>query len=172
MPSEGEALRNVVDVDPISQPNYEPIDMTTVWLRRSKRRKSEKKKCYSTIKNIGFTAYCAFATMTTAARGQITTILASRYLQNAQRARSKIDWTRNICQPMDLITAMIGKDTLTYGEVMQQPDKPEFITVMQTEISDHEQRIHSKLVHQSETKGAKTIMLIWYANSLLLLVST
>ena len=32
---------------------------------------------------------------------------------------------------------------------------------MQKEISDHEQRRHSKLVHQSETKGAKTIMEIW-----------
>ena len=56
VPSEGEALRNAVDVDPISRPHYEPIDMTTVGLQRSKRRKSEKNKCYSTIKYIGFTA--------------------------------------------------------------------------------------------------------------------
>ena len=71
VPSEGEALDNVVDVDPISRPHYEPIDMTTVGLRISNRHKSEKNKCYSTIKNIGFTAYCAFATMTTAVRRQI-----------------------------------------------------------------------------------------------------
>ena len=32
--SEGEALGNVVDVDPISRPHYEPIDMTDVGLRR------------------------------------------------------------------------------------------------------------------------------------------
>ena len=57
VPAEREALGNVVDVDSISRPHYEPIDMTTVGLRRSKRRKSEKNKCYSTIKNIGFTAY-------------------------------------------------------------------------------------------------------------------
>ena len=63
VPSEGEALGNVVDVDPISRPHYEPIDTTTVGLRISKRRKSKKKKCYSTIKNIGFTEYFAFATM-------------------------------------------------------------------------------------------------------------
>ena len=112
VPSEGEALGNVVDVDPISRPHYEPIDMTTVGLRRSKRRKSEKKKCYSTIKNIGFTAYCAFATMTTVVRGQIATISASRDIQNVQRAHSTVKWTRNICQPMALITAMIFKDTL------------------------------------------------------------
>ena len=86
VPSEGEALRNVVDVNPISRPHYEPIDMKTVGLRRSKRRKSEKNKCYSTIKYIGFTAYCAFASMTTAVRGKIATISASRDLQNVQRA--------------------------------------------------------------------------------------
>ena len=57
VPSEGEALHNIVDVDPISRPHYEPIDMKTVGLRISKRRKSEKNKCYSTIKYIGFTAY-------------------------------------------------------------------------------------------------------------------
>ena len=70
MPSEGEELGNVVGVDTISRPHSEPIDMTTVRLRISKRRKSDKKKCYSTIKNIGFTAYCAFATMTTVVRGK------------------------------------------------------------------------------------------------------
>ena len=43
--SEGEAFGNVVDVDTISRPHYKPIDMTTVGLRRSKRRKSEGKKC-------------------------------------------------------------------------------------------------------------------------------
>ena len=43
VPSEGESLRNVVYVDPISRPHYEPISMTTVGLRRSKRRKSEKR---------------------------------------------------------------------------------------------------------------------------------
>ena len=37
VPSEGEALGNVVDVDPISRPHYEPIDMRTVGLRISKR---------------------------------------------------------------------------------------------------------------------------------------
>ena len=73
VPSEGEALRNVVDVDPISRPHYEQIDMTTVGLRRSKRRKSEKKKCFSTIKYIGFTAYCTFTSMTTSVRGKIAT---------------------------------------------------------------------------------------------------
>ena len=46
MPSEFEAVGNVVDVDPISRPHYKPIDMTTVSLRISKRRKSEKNKCY------------------------------------------------------------------------------------------------------------------------------
>ena len=39
VPSDGEALGNVVDVDPTSRPYYEPIDMTTVGLQRSKRRK-------------------------------------------------------------------------------------------------------------------------------------
>ena len=125
MPSEGESLGNIVDVDPISRPNYEPIDMTTVVLRISKRRKSKKNKCYSTIKNIGFTAYCAFATMTTVVRGQIAKISVSREIQNVQRAHSKVDWTRNICQPMALITAIIGKDTLTYGEMKRQPGKPQ-----------------------------------------------
>ena len=43
----------------------------------------------------------------------------------------------------------------------QQPDKPQFITAMQKDISDHEKRKHWKLVHRSETKGAKTIMAIW-----------
>ena len=122
--SEGEALGNVVDVDPISRAHYEPIYMTTVGLRRSKRRKSEKKKFYSTIKNIGFTAYFAFTTMTTAVRGQIATISASRETQNVQRSYLNINWTINICQTMALIIAMIGKDTLTYGEMKRQPDKP------------------------------------------------
>ena len=62
---------------------------------------------------------------------------------------------------MALITEMISKDTLTYGEMKRQPDKPQFVTAMQKEISDHEQHKHWKLVHQSETKGAKTIMEIW-----------
>ena len=149
-----------MDADPISRPHYEPIGMTTVGLRISKRHKSEKNKCYSTIKNIGFTAYCAFATMTTAVRGQIATILASRYLQNIQIAHSNVDWTRNFCQPMDLIIAMIGKDKLTDGEMKRQPDKPQFITSMQKGISDHERRKHWKLVHRSETKGAKMNMTI------------
>ena len=62
---------------------------------------------------------------------------------------------------MDLITATIGKDTLTYGEMKRQPDKPQFITAMKKEISDHEKRKHWKLVHRSETKGTKMIMAIW-----------
>ena len=82
VPSEGEALSKVMDVDPISRPHYHPIDMTTVGLRRSKCRKSEKNRYYSTIKYIGFTAYCAFASTKTAVRGQIATISASRDLQN------------------------------------------------------------------------------------------
>ena len=98
--SEGEALRNVLYVVPISRPRYERIDMTNVRLRRSKRGKSEKNKCYSRIKYIGFTAYCAFASMTTAVRGQIATISVSRDPQNVQRAHSNVDWTRNICQQM------------------------------------------------------------------------
>ena len=122
--------------------------MTTVGLRISKRRKSEKKKCYSTIKNIGFIAYCAFATITTAVKGQVATILASNDIQNVQRAHSNVDWNRNICQPMALIKAMIGKDTFTYEEMKRQPENPQFITAMQKEISDHEKRKHWKLVHQ------------------------
>ena len=106
-----------MDVDPISRPHYEPIDMITVGLQRSKRRKSEKNKCYSTIKYIGFTAYCAFSSMTTAVKGKIATISASIDLQNVQRAHSNVDWTRNICQPMAIITAMISKDTVIYGEM-------------------------------------------------------
>ena len=130
MPSEGEALGNVVDVDPISRRHYKPIYMTTVGLRRSKHRKSGKKNCYLTIKNIGFTAYCAFSTMTTVVRRQIATISVYREIHNVQRAHSNVDWTRNICQPMALITEMIGKDTLTYEEMKQQPEKPQFITEM------------------------------------------
>ena len=91
VPSEGEALRNVVDVGPISRYHYKPIDMITVRLRISKPHKSEKYKFYSTIKNIGFTAYCAFAKIITAVRGQIAKILASRDIQNFQRANLNVD---------------------------------------------------------------------------------
>ena len=62
---------------------------------------------------------------------------------------------------MALIKAMIGKDTLTYGDMKRQPDKPKFITAMQKEISHHKKRKHWKLVNGSETKRAKTIMEIW-----------
>ena len=41
--SEGELLGNVVDVDPTLRPYYEPIDIITVGLQISKRRKSEKR---------------------------------------------------------------------------------------------------------------------------------
>ena len=105
--------------------------------------------------NIGFTAYYEFYTMTTVIRGQIATISALREIQNVEQAHSNVNWTRNICQPMALITAMIVKDTLTYGEMKRQPDKPKFITAMQKDISDHENRKHWKFVHRSETKGAK-----------------
>ena len=130
MPSEVEAVGNVVDFDPISRPHYEPIDMTTVRLQRSKRTKSEKNKFYLTIKNIGFTEYCAFATMTTVIRRQIATISTLREIHNVQRAHSNIGWNRNIYQPMALITAITGKDKLTYGKMKQQPYKPQFITAM------------------------------------------
>ena len=56
---------------------------------------------------------------------------------------------------------MIRKDTLKYGEMKRQPDKPQFITAMQKEISDHEHRKHCKLVLWLEKKGEK-IMAIWY----------
>ena len=62
---------------------------------------------------------------------------------------------------MDLIKAMISRDTLTYREMKQQPYKQHFITSIQKEITDHEQRKHWKLVHRSEIKGSKTIMAIW-----------
>ena len=45
VPLEGEALCNVVDVDPISRPHYKLIDIKTVGFQRSKLRKKEKKKC-------------------------------------------------------------------------------------------------------------------------------
>ena len=63
---------------------------------------------------------------------------------------------------MAIITAMIGKDTFKYGGTKQQPDKPQFITEIQKDISGHEKHKHWKLVHWSEAKGAKTIMAIWY----------
>ena len=91
--------------------------------------------------------------MTTVGRGQIATISASMDIHNVQRAHSNVDWARNICQPTALITAMISKDILTYGEMKRQPDKPKFITAMQKEISDHEKRKHWKLVHRSEKRG-------------------
>ena len=84
--------------------------------------------------------------MTTVVRRKIATISASREIQNFQRAHSKVDWTRNICQPMALIISIIGKDKLTYGEMKRQPDKTQFITEMQMDISDHEKRKHWKLV--------------------------
>ena len=62
---------------------------------------------------------------------------------------------------MALIIKMIGKDKFSYGEMKRQPDKPQSITETQKEISDHKQRKQWKLVHRSETKGAKTIMEIW-----------
>ena len=99
--------------------------------------------------------------MTTVSRGQIETISASRDIHNVQQAHSNIDWTRNICQPIDLITVMIGKDTLTYEKIKQQPDIPQFIMATQKDIFDHEKSKHWKLVHLSETKGAKKIMTIW-----------
>ena len=80
--------------------------------------------------------------MKTVARGKIATISASREIQSVERAHSNVDWTSNICQPMALITAMIGKDTSTYGETKRQPDKPKFITAMQKDISDHKKRKH------------------------------
>ena len=99
--------------------------------------------------------------MTTVVRGQIATILASREIHNVQRAHSNADWTRNIFQPIALITAIIDKDTLTYEDMKRQPDKPQFITEMQKEIFDHKNHKHWKLVHRTETKGAKTIMAIF-----------
>ena len=140
VPPGKESLGNIMDVDLFSRPHYEPIDMTIFGLRRSKHQKSENKKCYSTIKNIGFTAYCAFDAMITVVRGQIAKISASREIQNVEQAHSNVDWTRNICQPISLITAMISKDTLTYGDMKLQPEKPQFITEIQKEISDHEHR--------------------------------
>ena len=98
--------------------------------------------------------------ITTVVRGQIATISASIEIQNVQQSHSNIDCTRNICQPMALIIEMISRDKLTYGELKRQPDKPQFITSMQKEISDHERRKHWKLVHRSETKGAKMNMTI------------
>ena len=84
MSSEGEALGNIVDVDSISRTHYEPKYMTAIGLRRSKHRKLEKKKCYSTINNIGFTVYYVFTTMTTVVRRQIAKILVSREIQNVE----------------------------------------------------------------------------------------
>ena len=81
-------------------------------------------------KNIGFTAYCAFAKMTTVVREQIATISVSGEIQNVERAHSNLDWKINICQTMALITATISKDTLTYVEMKRQPDKPKCITAM------------------------------------------
>ena len=80
--------------------------------------------------------------MTTVVRGQIATISESRETHNVQQLHSNVDWTRNICQQIYLITAMIGKDTLTYVEMKQQPEKPQFIMAMQKEISNHENCQH------------------------------
>ena len=60
-----------------------------------------------------------------------------RYPKYIQQAHSNVNWTGNICKPMDLITAIIGKETLTYREMKKKQDKPQFITEMQKEISDH-----------------------------------
>ena len=69
--------------------------------------------------------------MTTVVREQIATISVSGEIQNVERAHSNLDWNINICQTMALITAIIGKDRLTYVDMKQQPDKPQFITAMQ-----------------------------------------
>ena len=88
----------------------------------------------------------------------ISTITALRDIQNVQRAHSNVDWTRNTCQPMALITEIIGKDKFKNGEVKRQPEKPQFIMAMQKEIYEHKKHKHWKLVHRFDTKGEK---LLW-----------
>ena len=138
--SEGEGNSNVTNNEERPGPHYNLINITQIGLRRSKRRKSEKSKCYSTIRNVGFMTLGVFTTI----KEEMVnfTLTAEREIYNCHRTNLNIDWTDNVWQPMALITSMINKDTLTYGEMIKQPDKGKFVGAMIKEVNDHEERKH------------------------------
>ena len=102
--------------------------------------------------------YCGMLSGELINRGGTSAVTKAVY--HLERIKSQFDGTINSLHHAFLST--VDNGTYTLKDMLQQPDKAEFIKAMQSEVSDHESRGHWSLMKRNDLpEGAKTILAIW-----------
>jgi len=85
-----------------------------------------------------------------------------RCINRLDEANELIDGSLNEMNCFAFATKSGSNETYTFRQVQKQPDIEDFITAMEKEIADHEQRGHWTMVKRSSIpSSAKTIKAIW-----------
>lgn len=88
--------------------------------------------------------------------------LFSNVLHQTHLINQHFDGTLNYISPLAFTADSSDNDTYTFKQMLQQPDKNEFILAMMKEVQDHENRSHWHLVPRSSLPtDKKTILSIW-----------
>ena len=78
-----------------------------------------------------------------------------------QLVATHFDGTLNYLNPMAYASTLSDNETYTFKEMLQQPDKNDFIMAMIKEIQDHENREHWSLFPRADIPdGHKTFLAI------------
>ena len=86
----------------------------------------------------------------------------SKFVYHTHLINEHFDGTLNYINPMAYAADISDNETYTFKEMLQQPDKNDFILAMMKEIQDHEKREHWHLFPRAKIPyGHKTILAIW-----------
>lgn len=154
----------------------ERINLSDVGRRRSKRiqeqkegHKAKKAKAHVTFGSRVKGAISMFALVCNVAQPTMpchpispTATFYERCINRFDEANELIDGTLNEMHLFAFAAKTGSNETYTFRQVLNQPDLPDFITAMEKEIRDHEERGHWTIVERSSIPAtAKTIKAIW-----------
>ena len=124
--------------------------------RRSSRLKSNRSKIAAALICILFlpAALAYFATSTPVS-------FLARHFSHEEYVHMNADNTCNSVNPMAFMAASADNEVYHFGEVLKQPDLPDFLQAMLVEVADHTQRGHWILRRRDSIGDAKPIRTVW-----------
>jgi len=152
---------NISPVNELLMPTMPDLDELT--LRRSRRDKKppERYNPCTVTTSVMFTMIC-LVNIGTFVPPPACSSLWSKVVYQTQLVNTHFDGTLNYLNPMAYSSTLSDNETYTFKEMLQQPDKNEFILAMMKEIQDHENREHWSLFPRADIPdGHKTILAIW-----------
>jgi len=91
----------------------------------------------------------------------IPTSFTTKAMNHLERINKIFDGTINETHPLALATSLSDNETYTFREMLQQPDREQFMEAMIKEIRTHEENDHWEVVTRKSIGNSKTILAIW-----------